>query len=85
LRPVLGYDPHARREPRGLRLVQTLASIIERVFTIALLCCVFVIIGVITAAESSQSANSALAAYLHYDVKVHIDALLALLHIHLQK
>jgi hypothetical protein len=44
-----------------------------------------VIIGVIVAAESSPSANAALSAYLHYDVKAHIDALLALLHIHMQK
>jgi hypothetical protein len=85
LQPVMGYAEHEERPARGLQVAQTVAAVVERLFTVVLLLCVFAIIGVITAAEASPSANATLSAFLHYDVKTHLDSLLALLHIHLQK
>lgn len=85
LQPVLSQDRREARGPRGAQVLLALGALIERLFTIALLIALFAIVGLITAAESSTSANAALTAYLHYDIKAHLDALLTLLHIHLQK
>jgi hypothetical protein len=85
LQPVIAFELNDESLSRGGALAQSLAVLLERLFTVALLCVVFALIGVIAAAESSPSANAALAGFLHYDVKAHVDALLALLHIHMQK
>jgi hypothetical protein len=85
LQPVMPYDLADEQATRGAHLLQAVASVVERLFTVGLVLCLFAVIGVITAAEASPSANAALSAYLHYDVKAHIDALLGLLHIYLPK
>lgn len=85
LQPVLGYDGHEPPLPPGARIVTAVATIVERLFAAALVIALFGIVGSIAAAEASPQANHALTQLLHFDIKSHVDALLAMLHLHLQK
>ena len=83
--PVMAYDMREPGAARGVRIAQSLAFALERLFTLAVLCLVFALVGAIVMSELSPIANAQLTAYLHFNLKAHVDALLALLNVHLKK
>jgi hypothetical protein len=85
LQPILMQDQAPPRPSTASRVAATLGVIAERLFTVVLLLALFAAVGLITAAETSTKANTALTTFLHYNIKDHIDYLLGLLHIQLPK
>lgn len=83
LQPVLPYA--VPPVSSGARVVTLVATVVERLFTVALVVALFVVVGSIAAAEASPPANHFLSQLLHFDIKSHVDALLAMLHLHLPR
>jgi hypothetical protein len=81
LLPIMG-DPVQRESARQTHLIiGDIVALVERTIVVVLLLGLFVVVGVVTAAETSSQANLALRGALHFDVKAHVDQLLNALHI----
>ncbi|HEV2235762.1 MAG TPA: zinc ribbon domain-containing protein [Ktedonobacterales bacterium] len=81
LMPIIGDPGRQANAQQAQIIIGDIVALVERVMVIALLLGLFVVVGLVTAAETSSQANLALRGVLHFDVKSHVDQLLNALHI----
>jgi hypothetical protein len=81
LTPIMDDGRRQEQVRQAQQMVSEVVALVERTLVVLLLVGLFVLVGVVTAAETSAGANQALLHALHFDVKAHVDQLLNSLHV----